>query len=205
MCVCGAGIIKDWSDQLHSLPSAYTRTWSELCLIVASDLCSEILPPWYPRRGQIFLWQYGWEEGRTKTFPPNWVPAHDPRASPPLASFPASRSNQLILSKNFFPWLTAEHSSQGLSSPMAFLQERRFNLYFFAILPWTRSFVNFPRSPAVSEGAKVQALIFFTPILVIIAPKLCSGFAERWLGQIIHSTKKLFHSKCFPLTKTWAP
>ncbi|CAI9179807.1 unnamed protein product [Rangifer tarandus platyrhynchus] len=42
-CVCGGGIIKDWSDQLHSLPSAYPRTWSELCLIVTPLLLAYAL------------------------------------------------------------------------------------------------------------------------------------------------------------------
>ena len=41
--MCGAGIIKDWSGQLHSLPSAYTCTWSELCLIVTPLLLAYAL------------------------------------------------------------------------------------------------------------------------------------------------------------------
>lgn len=32
----------------------------------------------------------------------------------------------------------------------------------------------------------------------MLAPELCSGFAEKWLGQIIHSTKKIISFQMFP-------
>lgn len=69
----GGGLLRDWSDHIHSLPSAHNHPPSKPCLVVTPLLlCAEILPLQFPKEGHIYLGQHKDEEKtELKHFPPN--------------------------------------------------------------------------------------------------------------------------------------
>ena len=139
------GILRDRSDQLHSLPSAHKHTRLELCLevtplLLACTLISYLRSP--ERKGDICLGQYGDKErAELKHFPQTWtrfVTLGSPHPWP--VSLPVDWIH------SFHPRVSAAGcwaQLWGPSSPVASLQERTLRLCCFAVLPQTRCLEGF--------------------------------------------------------------